>query len=116
MNSKYSKRKNVGSLPSKQPFRNPPNTLPLVGNGLHFLKDRHKLLAWFVQCERLFGRETFKLYVPSLPPGIVINDPQNLDFVFKNERIFAKGDFMKKPLWDLFGQSSTASNTTIRQR
>lgn len=86
--------------------RKPPNTLPLVGNGLHFLQDRNKLFAWFVQCERLFGRETFELYVPSLPPGIVINDPQNLDFVFKNERIFAKGAFMKKPLWDLFGQST----------
>lgn len=41
--------------------------------------------------------------MPSLPPGIVINDPQNLDFVFKNERLFAKGAFMTKPLWDLFG-------------
>lgn len=43
--------------------------------------------------------------MPSLPPGIVINDPQNLEFVFKNEAVFAKGAFMKKPLWDLFGQS-----------
>lgn len=41
--------------------------------------------------------------MPSLPPGIVINDPQNLDFVFKNDRLFTKGAFMTKPLWDLFG-------------
>lgn len=43
--------------------------------------------------------------MPSLPPGVVINDPRNLDYVFKNEGIFAKGEFMKKPLWDLFGES-----------
>lgn len=84
--------------------RKPPNTLPLVGNGLLFLQAREKLFSWFVKCERLFGLETFELYVPSLPPGVVINDPRNLDFVFKNEGIFAKGQFMKKPLWDLFGE------------
>lgn len=42
--------------------------------------------------------------MPSLPPGVVINDPRNLEFVFKNEGVFAKGEFMKKPLWDLFGE------------
>lgn len=84
--------------------RKPPNTLPLVGNGLVFLQAREKLFAWFVKCERLFGNETFELYVPSLPPGVVINDPRNLDFVFKNEGVFEKGEFMKKPLWDLFGE------------
>lgn len=41
--------------------------------------------------------------MPSLPPGVVINDPRNLDFVFRNEGLFAKGAFMKAPLWDLFG-------------
>lgn len=116
--SHKNRKKNIGLLPGtkktpKNHIRKPPNTLPLVGNGLHFLQDRHKLLAWFVRCERLFGRETFKLYVPSLPPGVVINDPQNLDFVFKNERIFAKGDFMKKPLWDLFGPSVRSSSTAM---
>ncbi|KAG8170269.1 hypothetical protein KVR01_001014 [Diaporthe batatas] len=85
------------------PLRTPPNTLPLVGNGILFLQARQKLFSWFAKCERIFGHETFELYVPSLPPGVVINDPVNLDHVFKNEAIFSKGDFVKKPLWDLFG-------------
>ncbi|KAG6361478.1 hypothetical protein INS49_009705 [Diaporthe citri] len=85
------------------PLRKPPNTLPLVGNGILFLQARQKLFSWFVKCERIFGHETFELYVPSLPPGVVINDPANLDYVFRNEAIFSKGDFVKKPLWDLFG-------------
>lgn len=75
-----------------------------MGNGLVFLQAREKLFAWFVRCERIFGHETFELYVPSLPPGVVINDPQNLEYVFKHEGIFAKGEFMKEPLWDLFGE------------
>jgi hypothetical protein len=83
--------------------RRPPNTLPLVGNGILFLQARHKLFSWFVKCERLFGFETFQIYVPSLPPGVVINDPKNLEYVFKNEGIFAKGDFFKRRSWDLFG-------------
>ncbi|ROW08218.1 hypothetical protein VMCG_03085 [Cytospora schulzeri] len=87
-----------------KPLRKPPNTLPLVGNGILFLQARQKLFTWFAKCERIFGYETFELYVPSLPPGIVINDPANLDFVFKNEGAFSKGDFVKKPLWDLFGK------------
>lgn len=84
--------------------RKPPNTLPLVGNGILFLQARENLFSWFAKCERIFGHETFELYVPSLPPGVVINDPVNLDFIFKNEGAFSKGDFVKKPLWDLFGQ------------
>jgi hypothetical protein len=74
-----------------------------VGNGILFLQARHKLFSWFVKCERLFGFETFQIYVPSLPPGVVINDPKNLEYVFKNEGIFAKGDFFKRRSWDLFG-------------
>ncbi|KAI1814899.1 cytochrome P450 [Poronia punctata] len=85
------------------PLRKPPNTLPLVGNGLLFLQDRQKLFSWFVKCERMFGRETFQIKVPTLHPGIVINDPENLDYVFKNEGMFSKGDFVRKRSWDLFG-------------
>ncbi|PQE27610.1 cytochrome P450 protein [Rutstroemia sp. NJR-2017a BBW] len=85
-----------------QSLRCPPNTLPLVGNGLVFLQARHKLFSWFVKCERQFGFETFQISVPSLPPGVVINDPKNLEYVFKNEGIFAKGDFVKSRSWDLF--------------
>ncbi|KAH8684443.1 cytochrome P450, partial [Tricladium varicosporioides] len=83
--------------------RRPPNTLPLVGNGLLFLQARHKLFSWFVKCEHQFGFETFQISVPSLPPGVVINDPKNLEYVFKNEGIFEKGDFVKSRSWDLFG-------------
>ncbi|KAI0102277.1 cytochrome P450 [Nemania sp. FL0031] len=85
------------------PLRKPPNTLPLVGNGLLFLQDRQKLFSWFVKCERQFGLETFQITVPTLHPGVVINDPKNLDYVFKNEGTFAKGDFVKQRSWDLFG-------------
>lgn len=34
---------------------------------------------------------------------MVINDPKNLDFVFKNEAIFGKGEFFKSRSRDLFG-------------
>ncbi|KAI0400274.1 cytochrome P450 [Xylaria palmicola] len=85
------------------PLRKPPNTLPIVGNGLLFLRDREKLFAWFVRCERQFGLETFRITVPTLHPGVVINDPLNLDYVFKNEGVFAKGDFVRQRSWDLFG-------------
>ncbi|CAG8951254.1 hypothetical protein HYFRA_00008002 [Hymenoscyphus fraxineus] len=84
-------------------LKRPPNTLPLAGNGLLFLQARHKLFSWFVKCERQFGFETFQISVPSLPPGVVINDPKNLEYVFKNEGIFSKGDFFKRRSWDLFG-------------
>ncbi|KAI0022835.1 cytochrome P450 [Xylariomycetidae sp. FL0641] len=85
------------------PLRKPPNTLPLVGNGVLFLQARQKLFSWFVKCERQFGYETFQITVPTLHPGVVINDPKNLEYVFKNEGIFAKGDFVKRRSWDLFG-------------
>ncbi|CAK7240125.1 MAG: hypothetical protein STHCBS139747_001562 [Sporothrix thermara] len=86
------------------PLRKPPNTLPLAGNGILFLQARQKLFAWFVKCQRQFGYETFQVAVPTLPPGIVINDPRNLDFIFKNEgSLISKGSFVKGMLWDLFG-------------
>jgi hypothetical protein len=83
--------------------RLPPNTLPFAGNGILFLQARHKLFSWFVKCEQQFGFETFQISVPSLPPGVVINDPKNLEYVLKNEGIFSKGDFFKRRSWDLFG-------------
>ncbi|KAI0830406.1 cytochrome P450 [Hypoxylon sp. FL0890] len=85
------------------PLRKPPNTLPLAGNGILFLQPRQRLFSWFVKCERQFGPETFQISVPTLPPGVVINDPKNLEYVFKNEGIFSKGDFFKRLSWDLFG-------------
>ncbi|KAI8626448.1 cytochrome P450 [Xylariaceae sp. FL1651] len=85
------------------PLRKPPNTLPLAGNGLLFLQDRQKLFSWFIKCEQQFGHETFQITVPTLHPGVVINDPKVLDYVFKHEGIFAKGDFVRQRSWDLFG-------------
>ncbi|CAJ2505094.1 Uu.00g124880.m01.CDS01 [Anthostomella pinea] len=84
-------------------LRQPPNTLPLVGNGILFLQARQKLFSWFVKCERQFGYETFQITVPTLHPGVVINDPKNLEYVFKHEGVFAKGDFFKRRAWDVFG-------------
>ncbi|KAK3292490.1 cytochrome P450 [Chaetomium fimeti] len=86
-----------------KPLKNPPDTLPLVGNGIKFLQSRWDLLSWFEQCQRQFGYETAALCVPTLPPGVLIHDPRNLEFVFKNEGLFTKGEFVKRRAWDLFG-------------
>ncbi|KAK1999444.1 cytochrome P450 [Colletotrichum falcatum] len=84
-------------------LKRPPGTLPLAGNGINFLRDRQKLFDWFTRCEQLYGYETLQISVPSLPPGVIISDPRNLDYVFKNEGIFAKGDFFQARSRDLFG-------------
>ncbi|KAK3316446.1 cytochrome P450 [Apodospora peruviana] len=84
-------------------LKKPPNTLPLVGNGIQFLQARWKLFGWFDKCQRQFGYETVAITVPTLPPGVLIHDPRNLDYVFKNEGIFTKGTFVKGRSWDLFG-------------
>lgn len=76
-----------------------------MGNGILFLQPRQKLFSWFVKCERQTGHETLEISVPTLPPGVIISDPQNLDFVFKNEGLFNKGRFVKERSWDLFGKS-----------
>ncbi|OLN95983.1 Cytochrome P450 94A1 [Colletotrichum chlorophyti] len=85
------------------PLRRPPNTLPIAGNGINFLRDRQILFDWFTKCEQLYGYETLQISVPSLPPGVIISDPSNLEYVFKNEGIFAKGEFFKRRSRDLFG-------------
>ncbi len=84
--------------------RRPPNTLPVLGNGLLFLQARHKLFRWFTQCEHRFGLETFEISVPTLPPGAVINDPKNLEYVLRRDDLFTKGDFFRRRSWDLFGR------------
>ncbi|KFA75692.1 hypothetical protein S40288_06163 [Stachybotrys chartarum IBT 40288] len=86
-----------------RPLKRPPNTLPLVGNGLYFLRARQTLLAWFVRCERQLGYETVHISVPTLPPGVILHDPRNVDFVFRNEGVFEKGDFVKRRTLALFG-------------
>lgn len=61
-----------------------------------------------MQCERIVGFETYEISVPSLPPGIVINDPANVEHVLKNNDIFIKGDFFRTRSWDLFGMLESA--------
>jgi len=84
-----------------------------MGNGILFLQARHKLFTWFAKCERRFGYETFQIAVPTLPPGVVISDPRNLEFVFKNEGTFSKGEFVKGAMWDLFGIEPPADELTL---
>ncbi|KAI9844049.1 MAG: hypothetical protein M1838_002340 [Thelocarpon superellum] len=80
-----------------------PNTLPLFGNGILFLRARHKLLRWLLKCESQFGFQTYEITVPTLPPAVVIHDPKNVDYVLKNEPLFDKGGFIRQRSWDLFG-------------
>ena len=90
-------------MPALTILRHPPDTLPLLGNAVHFLKPRHFLFDWFVKCQQIFGNETFEISVPTLPPGVVINSPENLEFVLKKESAITKGEFFKERSWDLFG-------------
>ncbi|KAK0382840.1 hypothetical protein NLU13_9935 [Sarocladium strictum] len=86
-----------------KPLRHPPNTLPLVGNGILFLQARQKLFAWFTRCIHLTGPETLSISVPSLPPGVIISSPANLDYIFRHEGVFQKGHFFTHRSNDLFG-------------
>jgi cytochrome P450 len=70
---------------------------------LKFLQPRQKLFDWFTECINLYGHETLHITVPTLPPGVIISDPANVEFVFKNVDVFQKGHFFKDKLKDLFG-------------
>ena len=83
--------------------RRPPYSLPIFGNAIKFLQPRHTLFDWFVQCQKTLGLETYEISVPSLPPGVVIQDPRNLEFVLKNANSITKGEFFRTRSWDLFG-------------
>ena len=83
--------------------RRPPGTLPVLGNGIKFLQPRHELLDWFSHCERQPSLRTFEISVPTLPPGIVTNDPRSVEHVLKNDHVFIKGDFFRSRSRDLFG-------------
>ncbi|VUC21084.1 unnamed protein product [Clonostachys rosea] len=91
-------------------LRKAPGTLPVLGNGIKFIQPRQKLFEWFTKCIHLHDRETLLITVPSLPPGVIISDPANLDFVFKNEPVFQKGAFFKDRLNDLFGNGIVNSD------
>ena len=90
----------------RRSLRRPPGTVPFLGNGIHFLQPRQKLLDWFSHCERQADLQTFEISVPMLPPGIVINDPRSVEHVLKNDNIFVKGNFFRSRSWDLFGSRS----------
>ncbi|KAH6989886.1 cytochrome P450 [Ilyonectria destructans] len=92
------------AINSQNQTRNSPGTLPIVGNGLVFLQPRENLFKWFTRCIDFYGQQTLRIKVPFLPPGVIISDPANLDYIkFKHDRIFEKGKFFKERLWDLFG-------------
>ena len=83
--------------------RRPSDSLPILGNAIRFLQPRHVLFDWFVQQQHDLGDETYEIFVPSLPPGVVISSTENLEYVLKNESIITKGPFFKNRSWDLFG-------------
>lgn len=90
-------RRNGAALPKT------PNTLPLLGNALHFLRPRHELLSWFAAIERRSPHQTHQISVPTVGVGVIVSAPPNVDFVLRNEGIFTKGEFVKSRAWDLFG-------------
>lgn len=90
----------IEKLNRKIPTSRPPSTLPLLGNGLTFLQPRHILLDFFTACSHL---GTYEISVPTLPPGIIVNDPQNVEYILRNHEIFVKGHIFKNRSWDLFG-------------
>ncbi|RKF64961.1 Cytochrome P450 86B1 [Erysiphe neolycopersici] len=96
-----------------KPLRSAPDKLPLIGNGLVFLRSRQELFSWFVKCERLFGFETFAISVPSFPAIAAVNDPRNLEFILKNESVFAKGSFFTERTWDLMGNGIINSDNEL---
>lgn len=85
------------------PIPKAPNTLPLLGNALHFLRPRNELLAWFTACERRAPHQTLQISVPTVGRGVLLSAPAAVEFVLRNEGVFAKGDFVKSRSWDLFG-------------
>ncbi len=93
----------VVSESANESYRRPPGTIALAGNGLWFLKPKHMMLDWFAQCERIIGMQTVELFIPTMPPTILITDPRNIEHVLKNNEIFIKGEFFQIRSWDLFG-------------
>ena len=61
------------------------------------------LFHWFIRQQSAFNGETYEISVPTLPAGVVINSPENIEFVLKNENLITKGDFFRSRSWDLFG-------------
>jgi hypothetical protein len=49
-----------------------------------------------------------------MPPGVVINDPKNLEYVLKNEGIFTKGNFFKRRSWESSMQMVSCGKCSAR--
>jgi cytochrome P450 len=84
-------------------LRRPSDTLPILGNAIRFLQPRHLLFDWFTNQQTQFGDSTYEIAVPSLPPGVVISSPQNIDFALKNPSLVTKGPFFRSRAFTLFG-------------
>lgn len=61
-----------------------------------------------------FGLETYQLAIPTLPPAILVNDTEILQFVLKNHEIFVKGKLFRRASWDLFGWSTNWKTCLLR--
>ena len=90
-------------FPTHIDLRRPTDSLSILGNAIKFLQPRHVLFDWFIKQQNDFGDETYEISVPSLPPGVVINRTENLEYVLKNESVITKGPFFRDRSWDLFG-------------
>lgn len=86
------------------PIKFAPNGYPVVGHGFQFLRQRHRLLDWFSQIQRQHGFETLQISVPTLPPGVIVSNPANIEFVLKNEQLVGKGEFTRTRMDQLFGR------------
>jgi len=64
----------------------------------------------------LFGLNTYEISVPSLPPGVVVQDPRVLEYVLRNEDAITKGEFFRQRSWDLFGMYRVLRSTCEQNR
>ncbi|KAI8664740.1 hypothetical protein NCS56_00907700 [Fusarium sp. Ph1] len=115
------------------PIRQSPGAVPFLGNGLVFLRPRQKVFGWFTEyytpvscslfmsdtstrCIQQYGQETLGIVIPTLSPGVIIANPGNLDFIFKHEELFKKGQFFRSRLQDLFGYGIVNVDGDLRRR
>lgn len=73
------------------------------GMQLAYLSLSPLLLTSSPSCIQQYGHETLGISIPTLPPGVIISNPVNLEHLFQNEGLFQKGDFFRARLQDLFG-------------
>ncbi|KAL9617837.1 MAG: hypothetical protein Q9160_007387 [Pyrenula sp. 1 TL-2023] len=76
-------------------------------------ESRDELFEWFVACQKRHGLETVEISVPTLPKGVLVQDPKVLEFILKHEALFTKGQFFRQRSWDLFGNGIINSDGTL---